>query len=460
MLWVVFGDAGARLIGFILTAYLARALGPSTYGLVTIGLGVLAYLSQISGAGLQVLETRNVAMSGGLDSNRVGTVLSLRLFLAVLLSLATSLAVFYSDLPTDTKKIIASSTLILLPLAISLEWFFQGRERFGVLSVSKILVAIVYGVFVIFLVHDTEDGVAAILSLAGGTCVGAVLLLTVFRREEGRLNVTMDTAAWKSIIQKSIPVTVALLVAQSAVNLGPIVLGLRFGTSDAGMFAAAMKVIVVVLLLDRVLNSLFLPLISRSRATRPGEFSSLVTLVFKGTFLLVLPVAVCCAILAPIIIPFVFGDGYLEAVDHLRFLLFYVVLTLLNSVLMCSMIASGEESRYSRLLLIGSLALAALVVAGAEAAGPRGASLGVGLGELVMFVLLLITTKSVVGLNLYSVVFRCTLSGAAMVLVMILANGWGPVATVLLALGIFVCSLTLLRTITPAEIRSLWRKFV
>jgi len=460
VIWVVSGDAGARLIGFILTAYLARILGPSNFGLVTIGLAVLAYLSQISGGGLQILETRNVALGGRLDRDRVGAVLALRFLLAVMLSAATGLVMAYVDLAEETRVVVWQSTLILVPLALSLDWFFQGKERFGILSISRILVASIYGGFVLITVTESGDYSAAILSLAVGTCAGTVLLLTAFRREQGKIRVVIDTGVWKNVVRKSVPVTAALLVGQSAVNLGPIVLGSRFGNAEAGMFSAAMKIIVVVLLLDRVLNSLFLPFISRIRSTRPDEFSSLVTLVFKGTFALVLPVVACCSILAPWIVSAVFGEGYLEAVGHLRFLLLYVVLTLLNSVLMCSMIASGEESRYSKLLLVGSLVLAVLVLLGAEVLGPAGASLGVGLGELFMFILLLVTAERVMRVNLYSVVFRYSLAGVAMIGTIVATAAWSVAAVIPAAITVFLASLVLLRGTNLREFRTLWSKFV
>ncbi len=460
VLWVVSGDTGARLIGFILTAYIARILGPSNFGLVTIGLSVLAYLSQISGAGLQVIEARNVAIGGRIDSGRVGTVLSLRFALAVLLSVAAGVVVAYLDLSAETRVVIWLSTLILVPLALSLDWFFQGKEKFGILSISKILVACVYGALVLLLVGEPEDYGAAILSLAGGTCAGTVFLLIVFRKTWGTVRFSMDTVAWKDIVQKSLPVTIALVVGQSAVNLGPIVLGSRFGNADAGLFSAAMKIVIVVLLMDRVLNSLFLPFISRIRATRPDEFSPMVTLVFKGTFTLGLPVAASCAILAPWIIPVVFGDGYFEAAGHLRFLLMYVVLTLLNSVMMCSMIAAGEEARYSKLLLLGSVVLASFVFLGTEFIGPIGASLGVGLGELFMFLLLLVTADRLLRINLYSVVFRYMTAGGAMFLTIAVMTAWSPAATIPASICVFLSSLLLLGGTSVREFRTLWSKFV
>jgi O-antigen/teichoic acid export membrane protein len=460
VLWVASGDAGARLIGFVVTAYLARVLGPSGFGLVNVGLAVLAYMSQISGAGLQVLETRNTAVGGARDDGRVGSVVGFRLILAGILTCLTGVVVTLFVQDGGTGEVIWLSSIILIPLALSLDWFYQGRERFGLLGVSRLLTACAYGALVFVFVHGPADYGAAVLSLAGGTLAGALLLLGLFVRERGTPALSMRSSHWKDIAWKSMLIGLALFAGQSAVNLGPIVLGLWFGSADAGMFSAGMKIVLVVLLLDRVLNSILLPLISRVGKSRPEEFSGLVTLVFKGVFALIFPVAVCCGVLAPWLVSIVFGEGYLGAVDHFRCLLVYVIFTMLNSVLMCSMLAVGEEVLYSQLLLIGSTILAVLVVLFTVMFGPVGAGLGVGLGELVMFIILLRAGRRVLMINLHSTVLRSFVAAIATLGVVTILPPFSPVGVAAVSVGVFVLALILAGAMSLHECRTLLEKIL
>jgi O-antigen/teichoic acid export membrane protein len=221
-----------------------------------------------------------------------------------------------------------------------------------------------------------------------------------------------------------------------------------------------MKLALVVLLLDRVLNSILLPLLARMHGSRSEEFSEFVKLVFKGVFAVIFPAALSCGILAPWLVGLVFGEGYSEAVPHLRFLLIYVVLTLLNSVFMCSMLAAGEELLYSRLLLTGSIILAGLVFLLTLLLGPIGTGLGVGLGEMVIFGILLVTTRRILHTDLSLVVVRFTVAAGVTLGTMALIPISDPVSLILLSVVVYVSALFLTGAISVREVRVLVGKIV
>jgi O-antigen/teichoic acid export membrane protein len=270
----------------------------------------------------------------------------------------------------------------------------------------------------------------------------------------------MNPREWIEIGRSSAFVGLAMLAGQSAVNLGPIILAFLIGNLEAGVFSAAMKLVLVVLLLDRALNSILLPLASRIHSQRPEEFQGFIRLVFKFVFSLIFPVAVCCGILAPWLVHLVFGDGYEGAVPHTRFLLGYVVLTLLNSVLMCSLLAAGEELRYSRLLLIGSIILAALVGLLTVLLGPVGAGLGVSLGELVMFAILLTTARRIMQIDLSGITLRFVVVGGLALGALILIPLTNPVGLIPFFTLFFFLTLMLVGVMTVREVRVLAGKII
>jgi O-antigen/teichoic acid export membrane protein len=65
----------------------------------------------------------------------------------------------------------------------------------------------------------------------------------------------------------------------------------------------------------------------------------------------------------------------------LRVLVWYTVLTLLNSLFSLVLMGEGNEKAYTRALVAGSLAAAGLVAAGAVLGGAPGAAAGVVAGE-------------------------------------------------------------------------------
>lgn len=157
---------------------------------------------------------------------------------------------------------------------------------------------------------------------------------------------------------------------------------------------------------------------------------------------------------------FVFGPGYDDAAIHLRFLLIYVVVTLINSVLMCSMLAAGEESRYSRLLFVGSGVLAVLVISLTGVMGPTGAALGVGLGELALFAILLSAVRRFLLIDLYPATIRSLIAGVATLATLSLQWYFPLPAVTVAALGVFALSLVLTGGLSIREFRTLAGKII
>jgi len=59
--YVFSGDVVVRMVGFLVITYLARILGSSDFGVISIAAAVLAYGSILSNCGLAILGTRKVA---------------------------------------------------------------------------------------------------------------------------------------------------------------------------------------------------------------------------------------------------------------------------------------------------------------------------------------------------------------------------------------------------------------
>src|SRR5512137_3156507 len=79
------GDVASRGIGFLITIYLARILGPAGFGLVSVGMALLGHLQLLSSPGVQLVEARNTARADGMDDRRFSGVLALRLALSIVL---------------------------------------------------------------------------------------------------------------------------------------------------------------------------------------------------------------------------------------------------------------------------------------------------------------------------------------------------------------------------------------
>ena len=375
------GDAGSRVVGFLITIYLARVLAPSAFGLINIGIAVLGYLALAASPGIQILETRNVATALGAMSDRVGAVLSLRVLLALILFLLTAVVATFAFESVATRLVIILYALSLFPYAILLDWFYQGREEFPLVSGSRLGNYVVYGVGAVMLVRAQGDVWLTPVAFLFGNAVGSVVLFVMYRRQHGNIQFSWQPAAWRDILRQNVPVGFAMFLSQSVSNLPPLVIGLLLGARNVGMFSAAMKLVFLVLIIDRLFNALFLPAVTRYFVSRTEEVPFLLSVTLKLVLFLLLPLLVIAVVVSPEAIALVFGSGYEEASPLLRVLLGYVLLTVVNSVFVCTLIGAGLERRFTRAIMIGTAILAVAVVGLTFVFGTVGGAVGVLVGE-------------------------------------------------------------------------------
>ncbi len=153
ILAILTGDIGARGVGFLVTLYLARVLAPASFGIISIGMAVLGYLSLLGSPGIQMVETRNAAAVEGGMPERTGAILSLRLVLAPLLICATYAGAWIAGVPEATRDVTALYALSLIPMALSLDWLFQGKEDFRGVMTSRLVNSVVFGLCVLLFVR-------------------------------------------------------------------------------------------------------------------------------------------------------------------------------------------------------------------------------------------------------------------------------------------------------------------
>ena len=449
------GDAGSRVIGFFVTVYLARVLAPEAFGTVTVGLAVLGYLGLVASPGVQILETRNVAASPVDMPKRVGAVLSLRTLLSAVIAVAAwgiARAVLDDE---RTADVIGLYALCLMPMALLLDWWFQGKEDFRSLGGSRILQFLVYAVAVVLLVRSGEDLEFAPQAFFLGVFAGSLLLLIIYRVRVGSFPITVSPVLWRTILQQNLPVGGAVLAAQAATSLPPIVVAALLGTVVAAEYGAAMRLVFMLLFIDRLMHALLLPAISRQLARDRRRARLTAVVVLKSQIVFLVPLGLILILAGEWILTLLYGDPYAPATPLLQVLVSYVLLTFMNTVFVCVLVGDGREREYSRIMTIGSTAMAALIVALTFAGGGLGATLAVVAGEALIAGWMFLKTRDVVPImprwRAFGVVVLVGAVGPALALVSSLGSATGAG----IALAAYIVAVVIAGGLSRTELRFL-----
>ncbi len=460
MLAVLGGDIGGRAVGFLVTLYLARVLAPASFGIINIGMAVLGYLSLLGSPGIQMVETRNAAAADGGMPARAGAILSMRLVIAPILICLTYAAVSLGGVPGATRDVVVLYSLSLVPMALSLDWLFQGKEDFLGVMTSRLLNAVVFGLCVLFFVRNESQIRLTPLAFLAGNAAGAVLLGVMYRRRYGVPVLGWNPSAWTGLLRSNVPAGTAMFLAQSVSNLPPIVIGILLSNADAGVYSAGMKLIFLLLIVDRTLNALFLPVATRYAVSRQGEYPALLAAMLTAVAVFMIPVLIGTCIVAGPAIALVFGPGYEEAVPVVRVLTGYVLLTLLNSIMICTLVAFGRTKTYSVIVSGGAVIVCVAVVAGTVLFGPPGSGAGIIAGESVMLFLLVRAASRVAPFPSFRFLLKPAIAGLVMAVSAVILAGFPPVVSLAGSTMLFLVVLAATNGLPRQEIRYLRERLI
>ncbi len=460
ILAVFAGDIASRAVGFLATVYLARTLAPEGFGLVTIGLAVLGHLQLLTSPGFQIVETRNVAKLSTFDPDRLGGVIVVRSLLSTGGLLLTVLVVVLFFPANRTGLVVLTSVASLLPMALYVDWVLQGKEQFVSVSAARFGGYVVYGLMALLLVRSAEDVVGAPLAFLTGCTATALLLGVALLRTAGVPHFRWAPSMWRRILIENLHIGWAMFLGQMIVNLPPLIIGIFLTTAGAGQYNAAMKLVFLLLVLDRVVNAVFLPAVSRMIVRNRSEAEKLIDVGLRVLLVIGIAAVLCGILLAPYAVVWVFGDSYDGGIITFQVLLLYVVLTLLNSIVVCALVGAGGDRMYAGVITAGTIALALFLLILTPLFGLAGAAVAVVLGEAVTLLLMLNRTGAVITLPHPGVFVPPLLAGAVGMAVAWFALAAGPLPAVGAAIATYGVALILLKVILPSDIRYLREKLL
>ncbi|MEZ5290690.1 MAG: polysaccharide biosynthesis C-terminal domain-containing protein [Vicinamibacterales bacterium] len=348
------GEALARLVAFGTTIYLARTLGPDTYGVVAVAAGVMLYLTQVADSGVE-LAGMTEASTGADGATAVarGAILH-RLAIAGALMLLLWPAGWLA-MPQPDGRVLALYTLGLPVAALSVRWVYLGLQRPGSVAVSRILGDVATAGATLALVHGAGDVYWVPLAATFGLAVAALWLLAGTRRLGVDLRAPGDRLRAAAMLARGRRLALFLLLGLVLYNIDLLLLRALKGDADSGRYAAAYVLISFSANLVIGYTLTVLPALAREReptAATAGIYATGLVTAWMAT----LPVAIGGVLVAPAVIQVLFGRAYADGASALAVLVLSVPISGVREVAVAALLARQREPA---LLRVNALAAAA-----------------------------------------------------------------------------------------------------
>lgn len=440
-------------------AYLGRVLGPEPFGILGVGVALVAYFALPVNLGLNVYGAREVAR----DTRRVpiltGRILSLRLSI-LLLVLALYLAtVSLLGKPLLFKTVLALQGLTLVGYAITLEWVFQGIERMGILAVRNVAAALVTFGLALTLVQAPDDLLwAAIVTPAAIVLANAWLLVTYWRAYGG-VRLRLEPTAWKTMLRPGFSIMTSLFMISIYTHMDQLMLGLIRTEQEAGWYAASYRLLMAALIPADILFQAFLPALSSAADDQAGRRAR--GRVFVQALLTIgLPVALLGWALAEWLLVLVFGASYAAAGGVFGVLMLNAGVAYASLALGHPLLAWNRERAYAYALGGGAALNVVLNIALIPPFGMMGAALATLACQSALLVGVAVLHRRATGQLHASVVLRALLAVGLGVGGPVLAGRlweWPPLAILCVAAVLYAAAALALKLIDLQQLRTLLR---
>lgn len=339
------GEVFGRMATFALFAYVSRQFGVEILGIVALAQTVAAYVMELSDQGLKLIGARLLARNHALASFVVPFVLKRR---AIFTLVAVALGAVYAvagPVPAAARVCVLAFVGAVVPYAFALDWVAWGLGYFGVLSIWRSGVSVVYVALAITAMRFTMRPIA---SIAGANLLsalaGAAFLLLLWRRWKHRFGkaATGELAGAADELRPSRVLTlgVANLLNLVFMNADILLLGAMTGTREVGRYSAACKPLYIIFTGFWLLTDALYPHLAKMQA---GARAHRVLLAALGILAVTASVAaLVIGVFAPNILTLIYGST-LGADRLFRVLLIALPIDFCFSLLWTVLVSRGYE---------------------------------------------------------------------------------------------------------------------
>jgi len=346
--FLILGEGFNHFIGFVVNAYIARIIGVEGFGIINYSLAFLTYLLLFSTMGLPTLGAREVARDHN-NTRIIGEITGTRFFLTITIYIIFLLSLLIIPGNPVIKKIIFLYILTSIPSVFYLEFVFQAREEMEYVAGGKIIQYLSYFILILILLKNKNQIFSVPISFLGSYIIATLFLLVFFIQKYKKIYFFFSPLKSYQILLTALPIGFATIIYQAVINLPVICLGVFHGEKEVGLFSAGFKIILLLLIIERVFYYLLFPIFSKQDKKKVGNILAFFSQLILGiTFL----ITIIGFIFAKNIITIIYGQDFAPGSVVLRILLLYFMIAPLNTIWGYGLIALNQERKFFNVIFL------------------------------------------------------------------------------------------------------------
>ncbi len=342
--------------------YISRVLGVSNIGVVNFALTYVSYFVLFAALGVNLYGVRELAKykhdqeKGSQIFSELFRITSISTLVATLLFLAT---IFTIPELQANRAILAIAGISLYFTPVSMDWYFQGRENFKIITIRSLVIKVVAFASLFIFVRQREDVIPYLL-ISAFSMVGAHIWNLLYAYGQGlriclaNLNIRQHVKPMFVFLGSNVAISIFIM-------LDVLMLGFLSTYEEVGYFTSANKILMLIMMSFAAINTALLPRLSENNHKNDHAANNqLLQKTFDLTALFIIPVAIGLCLIASRFVPLFFGGEFVGSILPMQILSFKVIVVMINSFFSLNILmAFGNEKK----VLIATICTALLSLA-------------------------------------------------------------------------------------------------
>jgi O-antigen/teichoic acid export membrane protein len=380
--------ASAGLL-LLLSILISNLLGQEAWGQFAFALALSMVGESLMDFGIHQVTIRTIARDRGEASRLFRNSLALKILPALVMFVALSVVAFALRREPSVRLVcvLMLGSAVFRSYLLTVRGVLQGLEHFAddsIVVVMDRLAVLVFCAVALWAGGGLVALASAFLAARALTMAGA---LWVVRRHVGGARLAFDTAVWKDLPRRALPLGAFLIVLNLYSYIDTLILGSLTTDLETGLYNSAYKTYEGLTYATAILSAVITPRLANLWSENRSTHLRLVRQSLVGSVGLALALTAAAWWLGPFVLP-VFGTGAVAAVPTLRILALGLPFVFAIWVLHAVAISVFEERWLFRTTVAGSVVNVALNFWWIPQYGRDGAALATVAGELLSLVIL------------------------------------------------------------------------
>ena len=365
----------SKLVTFAAFAYLARKLGPSTFGSIEFAAAVLMCASLLVDQGFNAFGAREIAKTPHRTGRLTAEIVTARMGLAIGSYLTVVLFAVLVNRGPVVLRLLLIYGLSLLLLPFLLQWVFQGHDRMKLVAVAQVIRQTVFAVVVFAFVRSADQVVMVAWAEVAAVASAAAFCLFTYRRyfrDETRMRPTVS----RQLFREGVPIGLSQMFWVVKMFGGTLILGIIASTQTVAYYAGAQRILVALHAFVWLYYFNLLPSMSRAWQRSQSDFNAMIQSSMQVAVWVALAGGLIWAAVSSFVIQTVYGPQFAAGGTVLGIFGAVWAMALISGHYRFGLIAAGYSGIEMMTSMLGAAFALLLIPIGYFKGGVNGAAMG------------------------------------------------------------------------------------